>query len=522
MDDTAKFAICKPQDKEDEEEDNKCDIDKADITNALKVCEIVNDRLSRLDQQKADAINNKNKSLENGIAELITAPLDVYKQTLKFYSGIVDSLKADNDSSKANFQFKSSDQSLRQFQQSIQNCFNVSNVTQSNVIDVGNDCPALTGLPSIFSFSDIKQVNTTKIRQDCVTGSLINLLSQMDASIDTKTAMEAIQKASGFMTSNKDTQTNCGTYLVYMDACQYVSTNQCCINAVNFTQKNEIFAKCPSYFDKINQSNFSDVQQKCYLTSESAAIGSLATNMRDVTTMKTEQTASNDLFMIVLIVLFVVIVIGFGYVIKQGVTVAAYVIAACLFLAGPALITLYYCDTETLPSTRDERYVFDRPFFNAEKNSGIIYSKVSDSTTFKEAMLKTQDGFTDGAVKVKPIGFDFVIDQSSIQANTAPQPDRTAFNGDEWSFVHFNTEPQESPVGIAMYILEVPKQLPDIKSTSIGQRHSVSYIKREPTMYYKYPIAMVYGGAVSCVLSVVALVAATVVYYRKRPKVIPG
>lgn len=163
------------------------------------------------------------------------------------------------------------------------------------------------------NISGIDQSNKAVAESICVADSMIEALSNMEASIDNQTLMSVINEAKGLMSGSSSDQFVCNDISTSMSACKYLAVNQCCDNQIVQNQLNSIdIAPCGNGAQSIVQSNNATARQNCLL-SASAKVEDIAKAETSNKSIADAENYSEGLTMeFGLIILAIIFLIMFG------------------------------------------------------------------------------------------------------------------------------------------------------------------------------------------------------------------
>ena len=331
-------------------------------------------------------------------------------------------------------------------------CENVVNQNQLNLIEVKGIPPeCLVGLsPEVKEklitnsyVSDITQMNSADALNTCKINVALEALSQMDASIDTLTIQEAINKAKGLMSGSSSSQMSCNEIPVEMSACKYISQTQCCANDINQTQQNIIRSKegCGSFIKNIVQSNKASAVNDCVLQASSSVTDKFAAKIKQTTTQAADNSSEGLTldFLIILFAIFIFCVLAGAFVLYKymsfSIIIIFFIIGGIFLLASIICLAVYF-STRKSSITR-----YNQP-----------YTSCPTVRTFKSESVRKTLGEVKKRVESKDvIGYDFFMDLPIDNDTDKPkkptdETPRNASNDTLGNVVYITIEPKASDI----------------------------------------------------------------------------
>ena len=421
--------------------------------------------------------------------------------------------------------------SNKQIQNSVQECKNLVNITQTNYY---NDAPCLEIRQKACEFIKdrtkdfmdclkmaqnaptltdkvVNQGNTFTSTQMCVAGSITNLLSSQSATLQNTAILSAIQKATGFAASNNGTQDTCVNMSTSMSSCQYIMSSQCCSNQINAQQSNT-YTSCGGGALKVDQTNSASVEQKCFLSTSSSMTNDMAGKIANLTEMASQQTAIGLDPFLMLGIIIAAFVLGVPLSAKYLGNAFKYALIVLFLLGGIVLISVGVTGTVEVAEVK-EQYVYDSPFAETKSTKRPKTENppgVRIGATFEEAKKSMRDSKA----------FDFILgsaahgDQPSLSELVAPPGGGAPPAGsDFYKIINGDPKTQKKWPGNVVYYSSF--QMND-KALNIKEQRSISYIPPIPASSSNPSAWMIWAGAGVCILDLIILAIVGIYVFRQQ------
>ena len=240
------------------------------------------------------------------------------------------------------------------------------------------------------NISNVDQSNIATSETICVADTMIEALSNMDASIDNQTLMSVINEAKGLMSGSSSDQFVCNDISTTMSACKYMNVNQCCDNSVIQNQVNALeIVSCGGSANGINQRNNFNAKESCLLSASAKVSDSASADTSNKSVADAENYSEGltmDFFVVIIMVLLLIFfgVPAFGIgVMKKYV----WLLGIVLIIIGALLLSRYsknaardeYTGKKSISDCLGSCAVVSEPYDLADNTTDDLMNAVRDS-----------------------------------------------------------------------------------------------------------------------------------------------
>ena len=255
-----------------------------------------------------------------------------------------------------------------------------------------------------LEISDITQENKNVSIQSCVIDSVLDALTNMDASIDNSALQNALNQSTGIMAQSRSSANTCNELDVNMSACKYIQQKSCCRNKISTKQLNEIDPECSLWdINGVTQTNDNRSAQLCNLS----ASASISDQMAAVLVNKSSQESVNKSegitasWLIAIAIVILAILLSPIILIKYAGEKIISMMGLILFLIGGILFATYWIGQKPEISRNDQPFAM----CDATETRGDPIT-----TSYGQARKKLTN--------VNIIGFDFFPEDKTIDPST--------------------------------------------------------------------------------------------------------
>jgi hypothetical protein len=289
----------------------------------------------------------------------------------------------------------------------VSKCDNAASSIQVNsIVGPSADCInawsaagwSLEDIKKASKISNVTQSNVSQMINDCKANQIVSALTKMQVTIDNVALQRTINKAKGLMSKSSSDQFTCNSIDVNQSACKYLSQNQCCSNRSSSNQMNLLDRGCTvGDWSNIDQKNESKQYSRCLLSAQSSVSDDLAGKIFNKSSQAAENT-SEGLTMSFLIVLIILIALVIGAPIILVGTLGNKIftiLGILLIIAGIVCIVLYYKSKKPMVHRVNE------PF------------SMCDGTKSTGGSKKVKFG----SIDQKAYGYDFIPDDQKMKVS---------------------------------------------------------------------------------------------------------
>jgi hypothetical protein len=272
----------------------------------------------------------------------------------------------------------------------------------------------------------------------CKIDLVLDVLSEMDASIDNSTLQTVMNQSKGILAGASSEQTVCNDISNSMTACKYVHQTQCCSQEITQEQQNLLDSQCSGSFTNVIQSNNESAYNQCLLSASASITEKMKAVVKNVVTQTAENKAEGltlDFFMIIVIIMFCIFFVAPFTLAKYNILSKIFYIVGGIFIIVAFILGIVYITSKESSITK-----YNQP-----------YSGCTSFRALKSQLAKTTLGELKKFVanNNNVIGYDFFIDLP-IDPNTNKKvkpTDETPSNATdetEGMVLYMTVKPKES------------------------------------------------------------------------------
>jgi hypothetical protein len=246
--------------------------------------------------------------------------------------------------------------------------------------------------------SNVTQTNTAQAENMCKIDLVLDVLSEMDASIDNSTLQTVMNTSKGILAGASSEQTVCNDIANNMTACKYVHQTQCCSQEITQEQQNLLDSQCGGSFTNVIQSNNASAYNQCLLSASASITEKMKAAVKNVVSQTAENKAEGltlDFIMIIIIIMFCIFFVAPFMLFKYALSKIFYIVGGIFIIVSFILGIVYIASKESAMTK------YNKP-----------YSGCTSFRALKSQLAKTTLGELKKFVanNNNVIGYDFFID----------------------------------------------------------------------------------------------------------------
>lgn len=273
-------------------------------------------------------------------------------------------------------------------------------------IELGLSARDASRLAGRIVIRDVNQGNSSTLISACSIYSAIDVLTQIDATVESIAVQQAIAEAEGLMSSATVDQLTCNDISNQVNACTWASQEQACLSNFVQEQENAIKAGCGDILiENINQTNVSDTLNDCSLSAVTAITTDIISAVRVSTDQYAKASASGLTmgFLILIFVIFAIIFVGIIIIPKVFAVVVVknifkYIVIISMIVSIIFFILYFVQSANTYKIGKNDR---DSTFICEDNDNNISLDQNGVNIKFKNIDLnqkKNEDSNTRGYV----------------------------------------------------------------------------------------------------------------------------